>query len=307
MELSSDDIAPDNKKKSPFAFLFSGGLRRIILVVCIGVLVWSSIYIVDTLRNYSLAESLYAQIGEEIIGDASGVEMMYASPPSVQTPNYDASQNLTDKDVTNLAGSGTVNKEFERVKNKLYTLKQQYPDLYGWIIVPGTGISYPIMQSNDNAYYLDHSYTGAKLKAGSIFADYHNDRDLMRNYNLVLFGHHMTNNSMFHSLDNYLSADFFRTNNTVYIYTLDGMFTYQIFSVYETNKYYGYIRTIFSSRDGFVSFAEEVAGKSIHKTDTVFGTGDRLLTLSTCNNRSDDGRLAVHAVMTDYYLSPDNY
>ena len=304
IDLSPDDIVTSENKQLSILTFLGKHLRTLILIVCAGILAWSVLYILDTLRQYAEAEDLYEGVGGLVMGNNGEAEMMYSSPQGAPTPDYNASQNLTDEDISDIINTVTVNKEFELVRNKLVSLKKQYPDLYGWIILDGTPINYPIMQSTDNDYYLDHSYTGGKLKAGAIFADYKCDRDLMRNYNLVLYGHHMTNNTMFHSLDNFLNANFFYTNNTVKIFTLDGMFTYKVFSAYETNKYYHYIRTHFTTRESFVNFANEMRDNSIHSVPGLtFGTGDRLLTLSTCTNRSDDGRLSVHAVMVDYYLA----
>ena len=305
MSLSADDIVPEEKKKQTVFSFLSSHLRQIVLVLCLAVLIGSLVRIFDSLRHYAMADSIYHQIENEILGEG-GAEMMYAAAPSLTTPDYAASQSLTEKDLSDYTNTdvNTINKEFERVRNKLVTLKQQYPNLYGWISIPGTNISYPVMQSYDNSYYLTRSYTGSSLKAGSIFADFRCSRELMRNYNLVVYGHHMTNNSMFHALDNYLNEDFFRKNKTIIVYTLDGMFTYEIFSIFETNKYYDYIQTDFYTRASFVSFANEMAGNSIFRTGRTFTESDRLITLSTCNNRTEDGRLAVQGVMVEYYLSP---
>ena len=91
-------------------------------------------------------------------------------------------------------------------------------------------------------------------------------------------------------------------NGKITVYTLDGMYTYQIYSIYETDKYYPYITTYFKSGESFVEFAEKSEEKSIYNKDNVlFAPSDRILTLSTCNNRFADGRLAVHAVMVDQY------
>lgn len=301
--LTPDDISDVKKKKRRVSDLIFDNLRIVLLLVCSLVLVISVIYIGDSLRHYIMADSLYGDL-QNMMQDGATVDMMFASPSSPTTPDYQASQNLSGDDIAGIiTPSRPVNKEYEMMKVKLAGLKAQYPDLYGWIRLPGTVIDYPIMQSTDNDYYLDHSYSGSSLKAGAIFADYRCNRTLLSNQNLVIYGHHMTNNSMFNPLDNYFKEAFFRSNNTIYIYTLDGMYTYEVFSVYETTKYYPYIRTYFANSTQFVSFATELMGNSIHpyRDDFAFRAEDRILTLSTCNNRTDDGRIAVHAVLTDIY------
>ena len=303
--LSSDDIIKEKKKKSPSAFIFDH-IRTIVLIVCGAVLVWSLQYIIKSLIHYQKADNIYNDIGNIIMGDngENGAEAMLASPKTPISPNYSACQELSDNDLNDIITTKPINEKYERIKNKLYSLKELYPDLYGWIELPNTQINYPIMQTDNNDYYLTHSYTGSSLQAGSIFADYRCDSTLMDNYNLVLYGHHMSASnvgSMFHSLDKFLDEDFFRNNNTIYIYTLDGMYTYKVFSVYSTDKYYPYIQTVFTSVNSFVSFAERIAGNSIYQVDNLdFGSSDRLLTLSTCTNLTGDGRLAVHAVLDSY-------
>jgi len=304
MSLSPSDIPQERGgRRSPLSIL-TDHLRLVIFLVCVGVLIWSGFYFYDTLKQYAEAEDLYENLGDLIAGDASYVEQMYSSPQSVPTPDYQASQKLTDEEIEDIVTPvrPVINKEFERVHNQLVSLKKQYPDLYGWITLEGTVINYPIMQSKDNDYYLDHSYKGTKLKAGAIFADYRNHRTLTKNKNLVLYGHHMSNNTMFHSLDKFLAKSFFNTNNIVKIYTLDGMYTYKVFSVYETHMYYRYIQTAFGSYEDLDEFVREIADNSIHTPSGVTLNGDsRILTLSTCTNRSGNGRLAVHAVMIDSY------
>ena len=87
----------------------------------------------------------------------------------------------------------------------------------------------------------------------------------------------------------------------------DGMYTYQIYTIYETDKYYPYITTYFSSNEKFIEFAETTESKSIYRKGKVhFDANSKILTLSTCNNRFSDGRLAVHAIMIDAYTNPNS-
>ncbi len=299
MEMTPDAIAPREKKKfSPLTFLLDH-IRLFALLACGLVLALSVRYIVHSLVGYGEAEDVYGNVADAVVGGSgeNGVEEMLSSYGGQATPDYEASQNLSAEDLQGVTGQTGVNREFERFRSKLYSLKQRYPNLYGWIELPGTNINYPIMQSEDNDYYLDHSYTGSYLEAGSIFADYRCSRTALENKNLILYGHHMANQSMFHALDNFLERDFFEKNGTVIVYTLDGMYTYRIFSVYATDKYYPYITTYFPTDESFLEFAERVKGNSIHPTDTQFCAEDKILTLSTCSNRTRNGRLAVHAVL----------
>lgn len=299
-KVTANELSDGKKSRRNFSETILDSFRYLLMIVCTAALVYSGVSIVKALGGYSDQKKEYDK-AENMMNDSVGVQIMLGSPSMPLTPDYDASQNLTGEDIEQFRPV-TVNKEYERIKIKLSNIKAQYPDLYGWITIPGTVINYPIMQTDDNDYYLNHSYTGASLGAGSIYADYRCNKKLMDNKNLVIYGHHMSNNSMFYSLDLYLKDSFFRSNNTIYIYTLDGMYTFKVFSVYETDKYFPYIRTYFPTTGSFTDFAQMVKEQSIHNNDSfVLDKDSRILTLSTCTNRSDDGRLAVHAVLTEIY------
>ena len=304
--LSVNDITVSPSKRPSFGSWLMGHFRYVLLLICVIILLWSIVYIADTLRHYDRTDEIYDGIGQQVL-NGLGPEAMFASPASPMTPDHEASKHLSGEDLEEIIHAGSsINKEYARMRNILMDLKNSYPDLYGWIVLPGTPINYPIMQSEDNEYYLDHAYTGEKLSAGAIYADYHCKSNVTSNYNLVIYGHHMTNGTMFHSLDKFFVESFFRENNTVYVYTLDGMYTYEVFSVYETNMYDPYIRTIFQTKEKFLNFCAEMQAKSIftYEKPLTFTENDRLLTLSTCNNRTDEGRLAIHAILIETYLAP---
>ena len=299
--VSAEDInAAAKSKKSASAFI-ADNLRLLILGVCLTALAVSLGFVVHSVIHYVKAGNIYSDAARFMDLEA-GLEPMYASAKSAPTPDFNDSQQLSKVDIDGYdTVVKTVDKDYEKFRNKLYTMKQKYSDLYGWIIIPGTNINYPIMQTTDNSYYLTHSYEGSNLAGGSIFADYRNSATLVDNYNLVIYGHHMAANLMFHSLDNYLDEEFYRQNSQIIIYTLDGMYTYEICSVYDTNAYYYYIKTFFSTPETFVNWATEMVSNSIYPTGAVFTANDRMLTLSTCSNRTSDGRLCVQARMVKYY------
>ena len=300
-EFTSDDIPEREKKKESVIDVVFDKMRYIVLAVCSVVLVASVCYIIRSLIHYGKADDIYDAAKDIIMeGVGDGTPEMLPSGAVKPSPDFEKCQLLSADELNNITKPSGTNAEFARMKIKLTNLKKQYPELYGWIILPNTNINYPIMQHSDNDYYLNHSYTGLKLAAGAIFADYHCYPKLLNNYNLVLYGHHMLSNSMFHPLDKYLSKSFFEKNNKVYIYTLDGIYVYKVFSVYNTDKYYPYIQTQFLSMDSLNSFYQRIRKNSIYPTeDRVLTESDRILTLSTCSNRTEDGRLAVHAILEE--------
>lgn len=300
-ELVADDLGRRPRKKGFVAVLLDNSRVVFLIIFCI-VLVISAVYIVNAVKHYIAADGIYGNITDIIDGEGNALQPMYASAPPNATPDYIACQSLSEEDIGNISDE-KKDKEFERIKGKLITLKSKYPNLYGWISIPNTDINFPVMQGKDNDFYLSHSYTGKWIAAGSIFVDYRCKKDLKSNFNLVVYGHHMVHGGMFKSLDNFLSEDFFRKNGIFYFYTVDGVYTYQMFSVYATTKDYNYIRTAFLSSELFLDFCNEIQKNSIHKTTDyiTLKPTDKIITLSTCTNRLPDGRIAAHAVMVDFH------
>ena len=85
---------------------------------------------------------------------------------------------------------------------QMQNLNQNYADSIGWIYIPDTHINYPVMQSEDNDFYLHHASDGSYLYAGSIFLDYRCNADFSSISN-ILYGHNMSNRSMFADVINF--------------------------------------------------------------------------------------------------------
>ncbi|HIT38002.1 MAG TPA: class B sortase [Candidatus Onthousia faecipullorum] len=189
-----------------------------------------------------------------------------------------------------------LKKELEQIeKYDFDTLKKINQDIVGYIEVKNTNVSYPIVKSSDNSYYLNHSYDKEKNNVGSIFLDYRNDLENLSRNNII-YGHGRLDKSMFGSLNNLLEKDWLSNKDNYYITvtTPNKIMTFKIFSVYTIDKESYYIKTYFSSNKYFKDFLETIMKRSIYNFGTDVNTTDKILTLSTCKN--DFGkRIVVHA------------
>ena len=189
-----------------------------------------------------------------------------------------------------------LKRELEQIeKYDFDTLKKINQDIVGYIEVKNTNVNYPIVKSNDNSYYLNHSYDKEKNNVGSIFLDYRNDLDNLSRNNII-YGHGRLDKSMFGSLNNLLEKDWLSNKDNYYITvtTPNKIMTFKIFSVYTIDKESYYIKTYFSSNKYFKEFLEIIMKRSIYNFGTDVNTSDKILTLSTCKN--DFGkRIVVHA------------
>lgn len=173
-------------------------------------------------------------------------------------------------------------------------LKKINSHTVGWINVPGTNINYPFVQTNDNEYYLSHSFDKTYNKAGWIFLDYRNSLTNI-NKNTIIYGHSRVNNTMFGSLKKTLKESWKKKteNHIIKISTESENSLWQIFSVYTIPTTNDYIKTDFNNEQEFLNFIELIKSRSIYDFKTTSSKNDNILTLSTCYKTNE--RIVVHA------------
>lgn len=182
--------------------------------------------------------------------------------------------------------------------NKLLSINE---DTKGWIKYNNDKINYPIVQSNDNSYYLKKSFNGKTNQSGTIFMDYRNKS--FSDKNVVIFGHAMTDGSMFGSLKDVFKKDFFNNKENNYIKIIDTnnqKFTYQIFSYYIIEKEEYYITTSFNNDSSFNKFINTISKRSYKNFKIKVTKNDNILTLSTCSGTGNTTkRKVVHAKLIE--------
>ena len=173
-------------------------------------------------------------------------------------------------------------------------LIKQNKDTKGWIQVNGTNINYPFVQSNDNAYYLNHSFNKKKNEAGWVFLDYRNDINNLSKNNII-YAHSRLDKTMFGSLKNITKSSWFNnTNNYVIkIATEKSNTLWEVFSVYHIPTTSDYLQISFNSDEEFLDFANKLKERSYHKFNTNIYKTDKIITLSTCFN--DNEKVVMHA------------
>ncbi len=183
---------------------------------------------------------------------------------------------------------------------KLY---EKNSDFTGWITVEGTGIDYPVMQAvpESSDFYLDHDYNGEKDINGSIFLDSRNNVQ-EQDDNLIVYGHNMKSGMMFGGLEQYLDMAYWEGHKAVTFNTIYGRAEYEIIAVCLSNAadggngsfhYYDFINA--GSKEAFDLYREQIQGMNVLGGKLDISYGDKLLTLSTCNNYTQDGRLFLVA------------
>lgn len=189
-----------------------------------------------------------------------------------------------------LSGDGPAGKEEPQLDFK--ALQTRYPDVKGWLTIPGTVVDYPVMQSSaqDPEKYLRRNYDMKWRMAGSLFFQY----DCMPDSrNLVVFGHNMNDGTMFAVLKKMADPKFRQEHPTAVLQTADGTHEYRILTALTTDTtQLPFNRTQFAGDEDFLSFA----GSMLAGTGYTTQAGDRLLTLVTCAYTWDGARTVVVAV-----------
>lgn len=180
----------------------------------------------------------------------------------------------------------------------LEALRAVNPEVVGWIEIPGTAVSYPVLWSGDNAYYLNHTWTGAPNSGGAIFLEQTNTPDLT-DFHTILYGHRMRNGSMFGSLPDYRDASYWQEHPSVYLALDGGVYRYDVFAACEAGVT-GLVYRLDLEESGLEeAFLQACMEQSVIDTGIVPEAGARILTLSTCTGNGYDTRWVVQCVLAD--------
>lgn len=248
---------------------------------------------------------LYILLSIVAAGCLSYVVFYYAQYEK-NSQEYDALAELKKEDVEGVSDEPSftlisTEKEMPPILAKYETLYQKNKRIVGWIKIEGTKIDYPVMQTVNNEYYLDHNYNQEYDKNGSIFMD-KDCTPAFPNTNMIIYGHHMKSGKMFGNLNYYSKESYFKEHpqiifDTIYeegIYDVMYVFRSKIYNEDEVVfKYYQFIDV--NSADEFYSAMDEMSRMSLYDTGVSAEYGDKLITLSTCDNSEEDGRFVVVA------------
>lgn len=173
-------------------------------------------------------------------------------------------------------------------------------DLVGWIDIAGGGLSQPVLQTDDNEYYLKHDFYKEENKNGSIYMDWRNHVYPL-DYDTVIYGHN-TRLGMFTILENYRKLEYLEKHPTIDFDTLYEEGEYVIFSVFlaatreEHGENFNYINRMgLKTDEEKAAYIQELRDHSLFNADIDVQPGDQLLTLSTCVYDFSDARLGIVA------------
>ncbi|MBP3705146.1 MAG: class B sortase [Clostridia bacterium] len=253
----------------------------ILFILFFAIMVFSGYKVMTILLEYKAGTDTYENLEQYIVIDTSDRK----STPT-PAPLADPSAN---PEPTPEPGIVWPKVDFE-------SLWQINDDVVGWIYIEGTTVNYPIVQGQDNDYYLYRMIDGEYNTSGSIFMDCRNGSSFT-DRNTILYGHHMNNGSMFSDLLNYKEQSYFDEHPVALIMTPEKNYTLEFFT--------GYVATVqdnawdnrFASDGDYANWLRNIGRKSRFYVNIVPEVTDRVVTLSTCSYEFDDARFVVCGVL----------
>lgn len=197
-------------------------------------------------------------------------------------------------------GNGQQTAPHPAMLRKYAALKRENEHLAGWLLIEGTGIDYPVMQCEDDEYYLHHDFYGNDSKYGCLYV--RERADLENGVNFIIYGHNMRDGAMFGNLDYYLKESFYKEHPFISFDTLYEERVYEIVAVFRSQvyraeddvfKYYQFYEA--DTVEEFEEFYTNIKALSIYDTGVEAEFGDTFLTCSTCAYHVEDGRFVVVA------------
>ena len=219
----------------------------------------------------------------------------YVAKVNVDKLNYQHyADSLGESSLEYSSSSGEDKYSFDK---SFVTLSKINPDIVGWLTVNNTKVNYPVVQADDNEYYLKQDFYKSKVSSGWIFMDYRNNPSVLDD-NTIIYGHKLKSGLMFGTLPTVLEQSWFE-NEENHIITFDNLSTqmkWQIFAIYTTSYRTPYLKTTFRTVGAFKEYVAFAKEKSVYDFEVSPEYGDKILTLSTCIGKlSEKQRLVIHA------------
>ena len=262
----------------------------ILYIIFMTIIIISALYIFKfyKMSNEATEES---QLLNEI--DLETQEKANNSSNDIETKNNEADGN-TSKNIEN--NNIVTTERMLKVKK----LQKENDDIVGWLEIEDTNINYPVLQGDDNEFYLNRNYKKEKSEKGSIFLDAKYNWNIPSN-NLLIYGHNIINGLMFQDLLKYESQDFYKKHPNIRFTTEKEDKEYEIISVFKSRVYYKAEKNVFryydfinaKKEEDYMEFVKNAKKASIYDIEATAKYGDELITLVTCSYHIEDGRFVV--------------
>lgn len=261
-------------------------VRGIIIAICLAVIALGVWKIVSIQTEYAQGEKTYENL-----------EVHIAMPKPVVVDHYTLRLE-GEEPQTETEWHETITEETVFPTVDFVSLQTINAEIIGWLYCEGTSISYPVVQGDDNSYYLNHLFDRTRNSSGSVFLDSRNWPDLS-DRNSILYGHNMKNGSMFASLTGYKDQAFYEEHPRFLLMTPGKNYTIDVFSSTVVSEEDGFWKVEFQDDAEFDAWLQSVISRSKINTGTRPGPDDRVVTFSTCSYEYEGARFIVTGILRE--------
>ncbi len=268
----ADHHIPRKKKQK-----LSRKTQRILLSVLVGLLLavflFSGYKLYSIVHEYRVAQRSYSGLHDQVTQTHTPTVSYAPQEPGAEKPAEEPSD------------TSPLQVDFD-------ALRAVNPDVKGWLYSEGTVISYPVLQSLDNAYYLHRLYDRSENPSGSLFMDFQSPGDFSGRISII-YGHHMKDGSMFASLVKYKDQQYYEEHPVMYLNTPTGNYRVEVFSGFITASDSTVYTKSFANDEEYQNYLIKMKAFSDFESDVTPGVGDRVLVLSTCTYEYNEARYVV--------------
>lgn len=271
--------------------------RKVLILALALIFVISGAGVIRQMLQYREGAEVYSE-AEKLAGvpDFSKEEV---SPPA------SASSSASSSASASAPGTAYVDPYADALADMDFSaLREVNGDVLGWILIPGTRISYPIVQGKDNEYYLTHTWKKWSSVVGAIFLEEGNSRDFS-DFNTLIYGHRMNDGSMFAGLKYYKQKSYYKTHPSVYITDDNGTRKYDIFAAYEVSTQGDTYRIGQKGDEAKQAYIDYGRSQSLYDTGVTPTVNDKIITLSTCTGNGHATRWVVQARLKGAEKEPE--
>ncbi|AQW25809.1 MULTISPECIES: class B sortase [Clostridium] len=184
-------------------------------------------------------------------------------------------------------------------KMSFEALQKINPEVFGWLIVNGTHVNYPLVQASNNSKYVNTDAKGEFSLSGSLFLDSRNQKNFS-DINNIIYGHNMEKKAMFGELKDFENKEFFEKHKYGELYYEDKWHKIEFFAFLYADAYDSVLyNTGLYGIDDYKMYLEYVKRKAEHFRNLPFQPEDHFVALSTCSSNSTNGRHILIGRITD--------
>lgn len=180
------------------------------------------------------------------------------------------------------------------INTKLARLYAANDNVVGWIYIPGTNVNTPVLQTENNSYYLRNNFFGSYTTYGIAYADAKCKKNTLSK-NTIIYSHNLFNGTHFYDVERYKDVEWYKQHPVIQYDTLYGSYTYLVYTAFyitaQSKKYNGgyFFNYIYPNmgNESFKGYIKQLNTRAIYNTGVGLNADDSIITLSTCTHDLD--------------------